>query len=195
MKNYFVLSLMAICLLIISACRQQPQTRQYEEKDIATAPTSSRQQAQPHSEFWRWEKPPQWQEEKGVNLRLVTFFITGREGSGECALITLPGAGGGTEANVQRWLEQLHLPLFSQLDLEDFLSRQKKLLTRSGLPVIVIDFTTLNYPQKHLGPSLLVGIIASENQTLFVKMSGGKALLKENREVFYEFCQSVIRGD
>jgi hypothetical protein len=197
MKNYLFLVLApaaAFWLLIIPACRQQPQTRQYEENDTAPTRVPSRPQAPSQSEFWRWEKPLQWREEKGVDLRLVTFFITSREGSGECALVTLPGEGGGIRANVQRWLEQLQLPLFSPSALESFLSRQKKMQTKSGLPVSIIDFTTLSGSQSKPDQSLLVAIIQVEKQTLFVKMRGAKALLSENREIFYKFCQSLSPG-
>jgi hypothetical protein len=197
MKNSFVLSMIAAMtfgLLATPSCRQQPQTRQYEEKGSAVVQAPKQPPRQLSQASWRWDKPLLWQEEKGDGLRLVTFLITGREGSAECALVALPGDGGGVEANVQRWLEQLNLPLFSPAELDDFITRQKKMRTESGLLVTVIDFTTLNQPQKRLGTSLLVAILASENQTLFIKMSGGKALLGENREVFYKFCQSLSLG-
>jgi hypothetical protein len=197
MKNCFSFGfvVMAVgCLLIAPACRQQPQTRQYEEKGAAAAPAQNQPQGQLRYETWRWEKPLQWREEKGVQLRLVTFLITGREGSGECALITLPGDGGGVKANVQRWLDQLHLPLFSPPELEDFLTRQKKMQTKNGLPVTIIDFTTLSGPQNRMEQSMLVAVIQAESQTLFVKIIGGKALLGKNREVFYKFCQSLSLG-
>jgi hypothetical protein len=197
MEKYFFLRLtaaLASLLLIIPVCRQQPQTRQYEEKAASSAPLPNRPQGRPNVESWRWEKPRQWREEESSGLRLAAFSIPGREGSSECTLIPLPGDGGGVRANVQRWLEQLQLPAFSPPDLEDFLARQKKIFTGSGLPVMIIDFTALSPSPNRLAPSLLIAIIQAENQTLFVKMSGGKARLGENRGIFFKFCQSLSLG-
>jgi hypothetical protein len=84
--------------------------------------------------------------------------------------------------------------LFSPPELQDFLTRQKKMQTKSGLPVTIIDFTSLSGPQSRLEHRLLVAIIQIENQTLFVKLRGAKALLSKNRDVFYKFCQSLSVG-
>jgi hypothetical protein len=197
MKKYFSLGPAAIVvfgLLCAPACRQKPQARQYEENDTAAAQASNQPQARTQSASWRWVKPLPWREEASAGLRLVTFYIGSREDSGQCTLIPLPGDGGGIQANVQRWLEQLQLPLFSPPELADFLGRQKKMQTQSGLPVDVIDFTTLSHPQARSGPSMLIAVIPGENQTLFVKMNGRRALLEKNREIFYEFCRSLSPG-
>jgi len=172
MRSYFfsVSALAAaLCLLFAPACRQQPQTRKYEENSASAAAAPTQMQTRPHSVSWRWAKPLQWREEESAGLRLATFSITSGEEVGQCTLITLPGDGGGVQANVQRWLDQLHLPAFSQPEMADFLSRQKKLRTVNGLPVTIIDFAAL-------------------------KMSGGKALLEKNREVFNEFSLSLSPG-
>ena len=184
----------ACCVIGALACRQEPQSRQYEENGAAAVLAPKPLPARPHAGSWRWQNPPQWRVEASAGLRLATFSIPGREGSGQCSLIPLPGDGGGIQANVQRWLEQLHLPPFSPPELADFLGRQKKIQTDEGLPVTVIDFTTLSPPQEPAGPSMLVAIIPGGDQTLFVKMSGGKALLKTSREIFYQFCRSLSRG-
>ena len=192
MKNCFTfgLAVMALCSLFVApACRQQPQSRRYEENGPDAAPAP----ALPQGEAWHWAKPVPWREEGNAGLRLATFSIAGQEGPGQCTLVPLPGDGGGIEANVQRWLEQLQLPLFSPREMADFLGRQKRLQTRDGLPVAVIDFTALGRRQPPAA-SMLAAMIADGNQTLFVKLSGGKALIEKNREDFYEFCRSLSRG-
>lgn len=197
MKNFFSfgLALIAVgCLLTAPACRQQPQSRQYEENAAADTVASEKPQTQPQAGYWRWEKPRLWSAEGGEGLRLATFFVPGRDGSCRCTLVALPGNGGGVQANVQRWLGQLQLPLFSPPQLADFLSRQNKIQTRDGLPVTVIDFTTLGRLQEQQVPSMLVAIVAGDNETLFIKLSGGKALLEKNREDFLKFCQSLSRA-
>ena len=95
---------------------------------------------------------------------------------------------------MRRWLEQLQLPQFSSPELDDFLKQQKKMQTSDGLPVMVIDFTALGRGQEPAEESMLVAIITGENQTLFVKMDGGRIMLEKNREDFYEFCRSISRG-
>ena len=197
MKSYFFLILAlaaALCLLVAPACRQQPQTRKYEENSTSAAVEHMQMQTRPHSVSWRWAKPLQWREEESAGLRLATFSISSGEEVGQCTLIALSGDGGGVQANVQRWLDQLHLPVFTQPEMADFLSRQKKTRTVNGLPVTIIDFAALNNPQKRMGMSLLVAVITGENQTLFVKMSGEKALLEKNREVFNKFSLSLSPG-
>jgi len=197
MKKCFSLSLAAAaigCWLAAPACRQQPQSRQYEENGSASAPLSEPAPAQARDGAWRWEKPLRWREEASTGLRLATFSVSDLESTGQCTLVPLPGDGGGIQANVQRWLEQLSLPLFSPSELADFLSRQKKMRTNGGLPVMVIDFTTLGRRQEPSGASMLAAIISGENQTLFVKLRGARVLLEKNREVFAEFCRSLSPG-
>ena len=197
MKNIFNagLAVMVACFLVGAfACRQEPQSRRYEENGAAAVPAPEKPQARPPAGSWRWENPRSWSAEASAGLRLATFLIPGPEGPGQCAIIPLPGDGGGVQRNVQRWLEQLRLPLFSPPELADFLGRQKIIQTAEGLPVTVIDFTTLSHPREPAGPSMLVAVVPSGDQTLFVKMSGGKDLLDKNREIFYKFCQSLSRG-
>jgi len=100
MKNCLFRSpaVVAVCFLLFApGCRRQPQTRQYEERSAADVPAPLPPQATPRHGVasWRWVKPPQWREAAGSGLRLATFSIAGREGAGQCILVTLPGDGGG----------------------------------------------------------------------------------------------------
>jgi hypothetical protein len=197
MKSFFSFALAAIAvsgLLAAPACRQQPQSRQYEENGATVAPASSRPQPRLPAGTWCWEKPRPWREEGSSGLRLATFSFSDREKSGLCTLVPLSGDGGGVQANVQRWLAQLNLPQFSQPELAVFLKRQKTMQTGSGLPVTIIDLTTLGQTPEQSGASMMVAMISAENQTLFVKISGEKALLEKNRDVFLKFCRSLSQG-
>ena len=197
MKNGFALGLAVLViggLIGAPACRQQPQSRQYEENGAADAGKQVPPQDPALAAAWRWVTPPQWREEAGSGMRLATFSIPGTGGAGQCTLIPLPGDGGGIQANVQRWLEQLQLQTLSPQALADFLGRQETMRTAAGLPLTVIDFTPLSYQQQPSGTSMLAAMIRGEDQTLFVKLSGAKALLEKNREFFYEFCRSLSHG-
>jgi len=197
MKKHFSFCLAAAaicCWLVAPACRQQPQSRHYEENGSASALEPEPATAQAREGAWSWEKPLLWREEASDGLRLATFSIADRESSGQCTLVPLPGDGGGIQANVQRWLEQLNLPQPSTSELADFLSRQKQMRTNGDLPVMVIDFTTLSRRQERSGASMLVAIVSGENQTMFVKLCGARALVEKNRQAFAEFCRSLSPG-
>ena len=127
-------------------------------------------------------------------MRLETFSLSDREATAECTIVPLPGDGGGIEANVRRWLEQLQVPQLSSREMEEFLGRQEKKRTRSGLPVVIVDFTTLGRRQPQPEKSMLAAIIQDGAQTLFVKLSGARPLLEKNRDVFLAFCRSLSRG-
>jgi hypothetical protein len=197
-KNNFLASaiaVMATCgLLVAPACRQQPQSRQSEEN---SAPATAAPLPTPsglHAQSWHWEKPRQWLEEGSSGLRLATFSFAERKDPGQCTLVSLPGDGGGVQANVQRWLAQMQLPQFSPQELADFLKQQKTMRTGSGLPVTIIDFTALGRPPEPAAMGMLAAIINGENQTLFAKISGERSLLKKNKDIFLKFCQSVSQG-
>lgn len=127
-------------------------------------------------------------------MRLAAFSFADRENSGQCTLVSLSGDGGGVMANVQRWLEQLNLPQFSRQQMADFLKRQKTTQTGNGLPVTIVDFTILGRPLERSGSSMMIAMISAADQTLFVKISGEKALLEKNREAFLKFCRSLSQG-
>ncbi len=198
MKYYCYLGIVAMVFygfFVAPACRRQPESRHYVENGAAAPPPPERAQARPRDGAWRWEKPRHWREQENSGLRLATFTIADRGAMGQCTIVPLSGDGGGVEANVQRWLEQLHMPQISSPELDIFLGQQKKMQTSGGLPVMIIDFTTLSHNREHPEESMLVAIIMAGNQTLFVKLAGGKILLEKNRDVFYEFCRSLSRGD
>lgn len=181
-------------LVLVPACRRQPQSRHYVEDVVAAAPAPERSSAPPPERAWRWVTPREWREQDGSGLRLATFAIADRGVVGRCALVPLSGDGGGVEANVRRWLEQLQLTDISSPELDVFLGQQKKMQTSDGLPVVVIDFTTLGRGRELAEESMLVAIITGGNQTLFVKMDGARTMLEKNRDVFIEFCRSISRG-
>ncbi len=197
MKQYCYMSVAAMAVLgfvVMPACRRQPQSRHYVENVAAAAPAPERSPAPPQALAWRWVKPSHWREQGGSGLRLATFAIADRGNVARCSIVPLSGDGGGVEANVRRWLEQLQVAQISSPELDVFLGQQKKMQTSDGLPVMVIDFTALGRGQEPGEESMLVAIIRGDNQTLFVKMDGGRIMLEKNREDFYEFCRSISWG-
>jgi hypothetical protein len=195
MKRCVLLGLGAlVCAgaLAPAACRREPRARQYAEggTDVPGLPAPAAARAEPGE--WDWQKPSQWRQEAGTGLRLASFAVGDGDSQGLCTLVPLPGDGGGIEANVQRWLAELGLPPFSAKELSGFLGRQDKLFSRDRRQVTVFDFSTLVPGRAE--PSLLVAIVPAGDQTLFVKLSGGKELLQASRDVFLAFCRSLSRG-
>ena len=60
-----------------------------------------------------WEKPGRWVEELASGMRLATYVIPAAAGSttASCAVYYFgPGQGGGTDANIERWIGEFDNP-------------------------------------------------------------------------------------
>lgn len=136
-----------------------------------------------------WDIPEGWQEGREGGMRLATFFSQ-EEDAVECSVVSLGGMAGGTEANVQRWAGQINVDL-PAARLEDFLAQQKRLVSQGGLPLVLVDFTSLQKQEPSETPSMIAGITLSEDKTIFIKMTGTKSAVSRNQIKFQSFCQSL----
>ncbi len=149
-----------------------------------------------------WETPQGWEEKKGSNMRMVTFNAQKESGAIDCFIISLSGQAGGVEANVIRWMNQINVAIPSDGQLKDFLSRQKVITAKGGFSMMVVDLTEL--PQAELGarktmkpskegqlPSMIAAIAEIKNMVIFVKMTGSKEAVLQNREQFEFLCRSL----
>ena len=138
-----------------------------------------------------WQAPASWDEFKGEGFRMVTFKSHDTTDGIECSIVSLSGAAGGLEANITRWMTQIHLSPLSEEKLNEFLSQQKKLITKSGEKVILIDLALLQSTEASSVSSILGAVVPGADQTIFVKMTGTKAALSRQRENFEKLCQSL----
>ncbi len=138
----------------------------------------------------QWQTPPGWTEKKGGGMRLVTFTTSSRAGSTETTIISLGGQAGGLEANVTRWMRQINLSA-GQADLQRFLAGQEKLTTASGLPTTMVDFTGLQADLPGDAPSMIAAVMDRGRSQIFVKMSGPKAAVTEQRAAFRNLVTSI----
>ncbi len=137
---------------------------------------------------FRWEMPEGWEELEATSMRVANFRF-GEGGVGECYLTALPGEGGGTAANLNRWREQMGLEPASEEEIAAlptimFLGQPALYASLDGV------FTGMGgAPQE--GYRMLGTILNSEQFTLFVKMTGPADVVGGEEENFKRFCASL----
>jgi len=102
----------------------------------------------------------------------------------------MPGAGGGVEANVNRWRTQMAQPAYTAdeiagLPKKPFFNREATYVAFDG------DFKSFGAEEARTGYRLLGLIHSTEQATIFVKLTGPKALVEQNTAAFEAFCQSI----
>lgn len=191
--NRLTLSLLLVtALFIIASCDSGGKVRKYKEEKPTPAATPRAEAVNPHAgaSHFQWQTPEGWTEEnKKSSLRLATFTIKSGDKEALCTVVPLRGEAGGLKANVLRWLDQLNIPMAPESEaLKQFLDKGEKFLAGEKYPAVFLDFTTLT-PEPG-SPSMLVGVITVGGSTVFVKMTGPRALLQENIDKFKTFCRS-----
>jgi hypothetical protein len=130
-----------------------------------------------------WKMPPTWQEAPSPNaMRLATYHAPGG------VEVAVSRAGGGTEANIQRWI--------AQFDDVGHDARAEK--TVHGLHVVTVDVAG-TYDGGGMGAAAtpkpdwaLVGaIVESRSPSYFFKMTGPVAAVHAARPVFDRFLESI----
>jgi hypothetical protein len=166
--------------------------------DIASATRfydDARKEAQERPDFRNlltWTVPEGWKESgqpDPMGMRLVDLrFGTG--GEGECYITLMPGSGGGLEANVNRWRAQMGQQPYTAEDIEKlptkpFFNRDASFVAFDG------DFKGFGAETAQPGYRMLGLIHSAEQATIFVKLTGPKALVEQNAAAFDAFCQSI----
>jgi hypothetical protein len=137
-----------------------------------------------------WDAPPEWEPRKGHPMRLVTFAPRGAERT-ECFVTILPGTGGGTEANLQLWREQMGQPRLSAAEIGAL--ERVPVLGRDGkLIEIVGDYTDVS--GNKVEKAGLLGVVCEfPGALLTVKMTGPLDVLEKEKARFRAFCGSLRR--
>ena len=138
-----------------------------------------------------WSIPDGWKEKPAGGMRLASFGSQQDPGI-DVSIVSLGGMAGGVSANVNRWLQQIHLPSLDEEALSQFLSKQKKFKTESGLAVTLIDLPMLQEKKdNNREPGILAAMVEIPGRMVFVKMTGTVEEIDKNREPFRELCQSL----
>lgn len=139
-----------------------------------------------------WTIPEGWTESASADpsgMRAVDLRF-GPNQEGECYISLMPGPAGGLEANVNRWRTQMGQPPYTpeeiaQLGKKPFFNREATFVAFDG------DFKSFGAERPLTGYRLLGLIHSAEQATIFVKLTGPKALVEANAAAFDAFCQSI----
>ena len=166
------------------AAREQGPDRPPEPESPATSSGAS------GIEF---EFPESWQETPPSNtMRLAQATIPGPGGPAEIAVFHFgAGGGGGTEANLQRWIDQMQVSEGTEPERETVESDP------FTIHLLTVEGTLQNDPMG-MGPaaaqpdSLLLGaVVEGPGGPWFFKATGPKATLEPEEEAFREMVTGV----
>ncbi len=137
-----------------------------------------------------WKSPEGWTEKPTSQMRLIDFTF-GPNGEGECYLSALPGPAGGLAANINRWRGQIGAAPLSDEEIEK-LPRKNFLGGPAHFVSVDGDFKGMGDAADAKKDYRLYGLIHQAAElTLFIKMTGPKALVEQNTAAFEAFCASV----
>ena len=139
-----------------------------------------------------WTVPEGWSEAATpdpMGMRLLDLRF-GPNQEGECYISLMPGPAGGLEANVNRWRTQMGQPPYTadeiaKLSKKPFFNRDATFVAFDG------DFKGFGAEAAKTGYRMLGLIHSAEQATIFVKLTGPKALVEQNAAAFDAFCQSI----
>lgn len=126
-------------------------------------------------------------------MRMATFTVNVAGHTGLCTVTRMGTAAGNLEANVRRWLGQVGISEPDATALKSFLDRQRSFQSAGGLPCVLVDLTDLPETAAD-GETMIAGLFALEDATLFAKLMGPRPLLDAQRAAFETFCRSFRRG-
>lgn len=164
-----------------TACDRGPRFRQYIE-EVQAAPESAT--APVASASLKWTTPAGWVERPGGGMRLAAFGV----GEAECTVISFPGAAGGLEGNLTRWLGQLGLEA-SPERLAALAESSEQLTTEAGAALQLFDFRTVTADTA--ATNMLAATLPLGGQTIFVKLMGPPSLLEQQKDAFRALCRSL----
>ncbi len=204
--------LVACCLAAASCDRLEEREVITEKREISSHARKQFVDIPSASRFYDDAKKEEQQQSERPNLRsLLTWTIPegwtesatpdpsgmravdlrfGPNQEGECYISLMPGPAGGLEANVNRWRTQMGQTPYTaeeiaQLGKKPFFNREATFVAFDG------DFKSFGAEQARTGYRLLGLIHSAEQATIFVKLTGPKALVEANEAAFDAFCQSI----
>jgi hypothetical protein len=193
-----LLYLLPVTLIVAVSCGDSGKVRKYKEKAPPAAKTQQNKQESPapaastmpaHTHF-QWNTPEGWNESRASSgFRLAAFTVKSGDNESVCTIIPLQGEAGGLKSNVTRWLDQITGTMSpNENTVEKLLTAQETFLSKGQFPVVLIDFTTVTPNPKD--KSILAAVLKVQGNSIFIKMTGQKSHLIENKVKFKALCQS-----
>lgn len=143
-----------------------------------------------------FDLPAGWQSEPPTsNMRMAQASFEGPGGPGQLAVFYFgPGGGGGVEANIQRWVEQMEVAPGTEPKPETF--------DANGYRITLIDVSgTLKPSMMGSGPEtpqpdsrLLGAVVEGPGGPWFFKATGPETTLGPQRDAFLAMLRSVRAG-
>ncbi len=196
--------LLTACLEEREAITETREISSYAGKALADIPDKVRfyddaepeqpegQQRPSFRDLLTWTVPEGWSESAtpdAAGMRLLDLRF-GPAGEGECYISLMPGNAGGLEANVNRWRTQMGQAAYTAEEIDKL--PKKPFFNREGAFVAFDgDFKGFGAAEAKTGYRLLGLIHSTEQATIFVKLTGPKALVEQNAAAFDAFCQSI----
>ncbi|WP_127716403.1 hypothetical protein [Halobacteriovorax sp. HLS] len=132
----------------------------------------------------KWSAPQQWKEKETNSIRIGSYDLPSiGDKKAELSIIILAGDGGGITPNLNRWRGQIGL---EQSDKKTIESTLEKITGKLG----IFQFTQITNQDK----SILAAFIMNKGKTIYVKATGHKDVLDNQRDLFLEFIKGIYES-
>lgn len=143
--------------------------------------------AEPAAAPFQWDAPAGWEKGPEKAMRLVTYLA--RAGTCECRAFVLQGEGGGVEANLNRWRQQMGQPALTADELAAL--PRKPVLGHEAVYIEITGAYTGMSGTATPGQMFLGLVCPLEGRSLFAIMVGPEADMAQEKDNFAAFCASL----
>jgi len=178
-KNKLIL--WGLSTLLLLSCAPE-QVKQYRVAKSAAQPVAADLSANHNAEALKFKPPAGWEQEAASGMRLASFRIAG---GGDVSVVTLPGAAGDLQSNVNRWRGQVGLPPLQ--DPQAIAAGVQKIQV-AGVEAIGLS---LFAPEGTEDRAMQVALFEKDGINWFFKLAGPRELVKTQAQAFEAFLQSV----
>jgi hypothetical protein len=126
--------------------------------------------------------PASWKAQAPGAMQLAKYVPEGAEGKVEITVAVLPGDGGGTAANVNRWRRQLGLPPLAEAEL---------LAALKPLEVAEAETYLANLENPDTGQRMLAAGVLRGGRSWFYKCMGDTAAVAAEQAAFVRFVETT----
>ncbi|MBC9868347.1 MAG: hypothetical protein F7B06_07750 [Opitutae bacterium] len=174
-----------ICLLGLSACKDEPSVKQYRvQKAPGSPPPAQNPVSAPEGLPFSWTVPAGWKQGKPSAMRTASYEVPLDGETGDFSLVRLGGGAGGVMANLNRWRGQIGLGPVSAEEVSNFAHARS---TVQGRPYLLVTLVNPDNP----GSGISAAIFDLSDYVLFAKLTASQAGLEKAQPSFEAFCQSL----
>ncbi len=166
--------------------KEQPQSPPGQGADAAALPPGH-PEVSAHPPGLKWTLPAGWEEVPPGQMRVASFRIKGDAGKqADVSVVPLPGAAGGTLANVNRWRGQVGLPPVAEGEISNLAQK----VEIAGQPVELFD--QAGQASGSGDPTrILAAVLSREGLAWFFKVTGDDQLVAQQKPAFVSFLKSL----